>query len=114
MAIAFGNMLLSMRFCRSLPAPPWAAAHQMLAGFSFSLYCTHIPVLVLYSTVLMACTGLGWQMQALGPAPWLVLGGALMCCIGLAYGFSRLTERHTDAARRWLRRAALPRLGALR
>ncbi len=54
LALLFANLLLTLRCCPALRPPPWPAVHAALAGFSFSLYCTHIPVLVLYITVLSA------------------------------------------------------------
>ncbi len=113
LALAFGNLLLTLRFCSNLPAPPWPALQRALAGFSFSLYCTHIPILVLCITGLMRWAGLGWQMHELGWRPWLAITASLTACIGFAYAFSRLTEVHTDAvrqrlaARAWFRPRAL-------
>ena len=102
LALAFGNLLLTLRFCPALPPPPWPRLQRALAGFSFSLYCTHIPVLVLCITGLMRWTGLGWQMHEAGLAPWAALSGTLITCVGVAYAFSRLTEAHTETVRRWL------------
>ena len=102
LALVFGNLLLTMRCCRSLPAPPWPTLQRALAGFSFSLYCTHIPVLVLCITGLMRWGGLGWQMHETGPAPWLAIGVSLTTCLGFAYVFSRVTEAHTEALRQRL------------
>jgi peptidoglycan/LPS O-acetylase OafA/YrhL len=101
-SLLFGNLLLSMRHCPALRPPPWTALHGSLAGFSFSLYCTHIPVLGLMITTLMATTGTGLRMQDSGVQTWAAVAGALLVCVGFAYGFSRLTEAHTDAVRRHL------------
>ncbi len=102
LALGFGNLLLTLRFCPRLPAPPWPALQRALAGFSFSLYCTHIPILVLCITGLMRWAGLGWQMQGRGTAPWLAIAASLAACLGFAYLFSRLTEAHTEALRQRL------------
>lgn len=98
----FGLMLLAMRHSANLAAPKWVALHQRLAGFSFSLYCIHVPILTLYITVLMALTGMGWQMAGDGPAPWLAVAGALAACLGASWGFSRITEAQTGRVRRLL------------
>ncbi len=105
----FGLLLLSLKCRPGLRPPPWPRLHRVMAGCSFSLYCTHIPVLVLYITVLAALTGTGWQMQGAGPGPWAAIGGGLALCLAAGWGFAQLTETHTDAARRWL---AAPRPAA--
>ena len=107
LALGFGNLLLTLRFCPRLPAPPWPALQRRLAGFSFSLYCTHLPILALCITALMRWAGLGWQMQQRGLAPWLAIAAAMTTCIGCAYAFSRVTEAHTEALRDRLARLPL-------
>jgi peptidoglycan/LPS O-acetylase OafA/YrhL len=102
LALLFGNLLLTLRCCAGLPPPPWARLHGALSAFSFSLYCTHIPVLVLYITVMTGLSGVGWQMGGTGAVPWLALGGGLTLCIGVAWAFAQLTEVHTSAVRAWL------------
>ena len=80
----------------------WEAPIRWAAGFSFSLYLFHFPLLA-------------W-MERFGPAlpegPWWVLApiaATLAACAGIA----QLTERHTPALRRWLDRV-LPRPAAER
>ena len=102
LALLFGNLLLTLRCCPALAPPPWARLHATLSGFSFSLYCTHIPVLVLYITVLTGLSGVGWQMSGTGAIPWLALGGGLTLCIAVGWAFAQLTEVHTSAVRAWL------------
>jgi peptidoglycan/LPS O-acetylase OafA/YrhL len=102
LALLFGNLLLALRCCPALAPPPWARLHGALSGFSFSLYCTHIPVLVLYITLLSGLYGIGWQMSGTGAVPWLALGGGLTLCVAVAWGFAQLTEVHTSAVRGWL------------
>ena len=105
LAALFANLLLTLRCCPALRPPPWPRLHAALAGFSFSLYCTHIPVLVLYITVLVMVCGTGWQMADIGPAPWLAVGGGLALCVALACVFAQLTEAHTATVRAWLLRS---------
>ncbi len=102
LALLFGNLLLTLRCRDGLRPPPWPRLHTVLAGFSFSLYCTHIPILVLYITVLVGLTGYGWQMSGTGVTPWLALGGGLALCVSTGWAFSRVTEAHTATLRRWL------------
>ncbi len=101
LALAFGNLLLTLRYCTALLPPPWPALHAALAGCSFSLYCTHIPVLVLYTTVL---AGSGWQVGGVGMSPWLALGGGLALCIAVGWAFAQGTEAQTGRIRTWLAR----------
>ena len=106
LALLFANLLLSLRCQAGLQPPAWPRLHAALAGFSFSLYCTHVPVLVLYITVLTALTGSGWQMGSAGVAPWVGVGGGLALCVATGWGFARVTEAHTAAVRAWLLRPA--------
>jgi hypothetical protein len=48
-----------------------------------------------------------WAKQLATPAHWATVAAVMSICIAVAYGFSRLTEAHTGAARRYLS-AALP------
>ena len=101
LALAFGNLLLTLRCCPALRPPPWQPLHAALAGCSFSLYCTHIPVLVLYTTVL---AGLGWQVGGAGMSPWVAVGGGLTVCVVVGWGFARVTEAQTGRIRAVLAR----------
>ena len=102
LALLFANLLLTLRCHPGLRPPPWPGLQAALAGFSFSLYCTHVPVLTLYITMLMALTGEGWQMSGTGLAPWLAVGGGLGLCTAVAWAFSRGTEAQTGRVRAWL------------
>ena len=104
LALLFANALLSLRCRPGLPPPPWPWMHAALAGLSFSLYCTHVPVLALYVTILVRLTGSGWHMGGTGVTSWLSVGGGLALCVVVAWAFSRLTEAHTAAVRAWLTR----------
>ena len=110
LAVVFGNLLLTLGRCPVLRPPPGRALHKRLAGFSFSLYCTHLPVLALYITVLMAVTGRGWQMNGTGVGPWVAVGGGLALCIVVARAFAGVTEAHTDRLRAVLTRRPARRM----
>ncbi len=43
LALLFANLLLTLRCYPALRPPPWPRLQAALAGFSFSLYCTHHP-----------------------------------------------------------------------
>ena len=103
------NLMLSVRYS---PAEGWNALrpqfHKSLADFSFSLYSTHLPLLILLRSITNSVMGPEWATRLATPAHWAVLAAAMSICVAIAYGFSRLTEAHTGAARRYLA-AALPR-----
>ena len=92
-AILFLNLATTLRFGPTegwrLFAPTW---HKTLADFSFSLYCVHMPTLVLVRAATDSLLGAGWAGQLATPAHWTLLAATMSLTIVLAYGFSRLTE----------------------
>lgn len=71
----------------------WEAPIRWAAGFSFSLYLFHFPLLDL--------------LERFGPelpqGPWWVLA-PIAATLALCAGIAQLTERRTPALRRWLER----------
>jgi peptidoglycan/LPS O-acetylase OafA/YrhL len=108
-SVLFANVILTMRHA---PDQGWALLrsnlHRALADFSFSLYSIHMPMLILLRAVADSYIGSGWAVELATPAHWAYLAAAMGMTIGVAYGFSRLTEVHTGAARRYLRNALPP------
>lgn len=77
----------------------YARLAQALAGFSYTLYVVHFPVLA-FSWI--ACTYQGpWPAD---PAHLLYASGILAAVLFYAYLLSRLTEAQTDHVRRFLMR----------
>lgn len=77
----------------------YARLAQGLAGFSYTLYVVHFPVLA-FAWVL-------WTYQAPWPADQLhvfYVSGILATVLAYAYALSRLTEAQTDHVRRFLMR----------
>ena len=74
---------------------------------SYSLYVCHIPILVLMAGLLLP----GRRLQ-LSVGTLLEVAGACALLIACAWAFSRLTEAHTGAVRRWVR-ATLPPAAAI-
>lgn len=74
-------------------------ASRRLAGFSYSLYVVHYPMLAFFA-VWAARDGL-WR-----PSPVRLAEGAALCTVALAYGYgvASLTEFHNVAVRRWVER----------
>jgi peptidoglycan/LPS O-acetylase OafA/YrhL len=105
----FANLMLTVRHSSKdgwdLLRP---AYHRQLGDFSFSLYCTHMPMLIFLRAVADSVMGPGWVHELATPAHWATLAVAMMIMIAVAYVFSRLTEAHTPVARRHLG-AVLPR-----
>ena len=108
-ALLLANLMLTVRHS---PAEGWNALrpqfHKTLADFSFSLYVVHMPILILLRSIEDSIMGPEWAKQLATPAHWATLPLVMGVCIVVAYGFSRLTEANTGAARRFLS-AALPR-----
>jgi peptidoglycan/LPS O-acetylase OafA/YrhL len=102
--IAFLNLAISLRFGGeggwSLFRP---RLHKHLADFSFSLYSVHMPVLILARAAVDRLLGVGWARELATPLHWEVMAAVMVATIAFGYGFSRLTEAHTGAARRMLR-----------
>jgi peptidoglycan/LPS O-acetylase OafA/YrhL len=75
-----------------------------LAGFSYSLYVLHLPLLVF----LRACwtSQQAWRPDALH---WFFVAASMGMVILYAYGLSRVTEAHTDRLRQWIQTRYLTR-----
>jgi peptidoglycan/LPS O-acetylase OafA/YrhL len=76
------------------------------ASGSFSLYAIHFPIMTMAAGLIVGPARMTPGVPAIG-----VVLAVLMATIGLAVGFSRLTEAHTPALRQWLsgrRRAPQP------
>jgi peptidoglycan/LPS O-acetylase OafA/YrhL len=101
-AAMFSNLLLSLKCDKSLRKPFGSDVHTSLAGFSFSLYCIHVPLLTLYASVLMWYFHIGSHMKPRGLLTWIIVMGALVACVVTAYGFSIITEAKTGQIRRWI------------
>lgn len=105
-ALLFLNLIVAIRFSATTG---WRLfrfpIHQKLADFSFSLYCIHTPILVLGQGVADRLLGAGWSGQLATPLHWAVMGLVMTIAVVVAYGFSRLTEAKTGAARRAVRGA---------
>ncbi len=77
----------------------YSALAAVFAGFSYSLYATHMPMLLLARS---AWTGAAAQPTLLNAAMALGLGAGVVLC---AFLFSLVTEARTDAVRNSLFRA---------
>jgi peptidoglycan/LPS O-acetylase OafA/YrhL len=97
-AIAFATLLTSLKW-RSKTPPPLSAVHAQLASFSYSLYCVHIPLLVLYSAICMRLFGVGADMDPDSIFDWLIVAVGLAFATAGALAMYHLTEKHTATIR---------------
>jgi peptidoglycan/LPS O-acetylase OafA/YrhL len=100
LSVAFANMLIAMRLSPRLRPPPGAGIHKHLAGFSYSLYATHQPVLNCLGALAVAVVGFGWHMMPEGIGAWAVILAAMAAAILAAFLFSLVTEAQTNRLRR--------------
>jgi peptidoglycan/LPS O-acetylase OafA/YrhL len=77
--------------------------HKKLADFSFSLYAIHMPILILARAGASHLMGDAWVKQLAQPSNYLLALLIMAMIVLIAWGFSRLTEAYTGAARRVLR-----------
>jgi peptidoglycan/LPS O-acetylase OafA/YrhL len=95
---AFALSLYAMRH-RAVPSRHglYAAVAATLAGFSYSLYVVHLPVLMFVRARLT-------YRQAWVPDPkhLIFAAGIVAAVMGYAYIIAQLTEANTDSVRRWV------------
>lgn len=104
MALGFTAALLA--FHREGKAVPFAETHERLAGFSYSLYLVHFPMLVFVVAALHDLLGYKFLYQP-SIASVVYLGGVLLLLVSYAFVFSLFTEARTSSVRKFL-------VGALR
>ena len=108
-ALLLSNLLLTVRHS---PTEGWnwlrPKFHHDFANFSFSIYSIHMPILVLGRALVDSTLGPSYALQPATPGNWAILFGVLGTVLLASYQFSRVTEAHTGAARRFLS-ASLPR-----
>jgi peptidoglycan/LPS O-acetylase OafA/YrhL len=105
-AFSFANVLLTvMHTAADEGRARWFSHwHGYLAGFSYSLYLTHAPLLHLCLTIARAQPDPRLSLQ---PQGWLPIGcvaGLLVLLYGYGWLFSRLTEARMPQVRDALRR----------
>lgn len=99
--LALANVLVTAAHDKRVPSRVAAQCNTALAGFSFSVYLVHAPMLHFLLTRLHGQSNPRLDL----PISWnaLAIGGALFAAIYFyAWGFSLLTERHTEAIRDWV------------
>ncbi|WP_348983935.1 acyltransferase [Methylosinus sp. C49] len=103
-AILFLNLMAALRVAADWRRTPLGSLiHQRLADMSFSLYCIHMPALILIFAIIDHIGGSRWPQQLATAAHWLVLAGVLGTTVLASFIFSQITEARTREARRALR-----------
>jgi peptidoglycan/LPS O-acetylase OafA/YrhL len=98
--IAFAFFLsgfLQLEMCAN--SPRYSGAAHLFAGFSYSLYVLHFPLLLLLRTWLVPAQR--WEPNAVHLA-YAILVGSMM--LSFAWLVSLFTENRTHTARDWVRR----------
>lgn len=75
--------------------------NQMLAGFSYSLYATHFPIIVLLVAVMHA-TGFVSQRLPFDFGASILMAILVAMPYAAAWGFSKATEQQTERLRHWI------------
>lgn len=111
-AIAGGYCVLLAALCRirSFRLGPHRF-HQAMAGFSYTTYLAHMPMMVFLSAFAYSCFGIRFAQQP-GPFVWAYLLATVALLYLYSYAFSRMTERNTAWVRRLLERWSTPPLHA--
>jgi peptidoglycan/LPS O-acetylase OafA/YrhL len=107
---AYAEVLLFAVFLYGLvqlPLPAgliWTWMAKEGAGFSYSLYLMHAPVLLLINAMLGGSVSRRWQPDTRHMAIFLGICGAV---IVYSYVLAQMTEKHTTRVRAWLRLQSL-------
>jgi peptidoglycan/LPS O-acetylase OafA/YrhL len=106
-AILFANILLTLRFDEG-EGFAWCRAkfHAALADFSYTLYATHMPILVFLWGISAWWFGSQWRLQLATPLHYAWTIGCVLFVMAASFGFAKLTEARTGDVRSWLRRVA--------
>lgn len=100
----FANLILVVRAGPKDWISGLAAINHRLAGFSYSLYAIHMPIVIFVASFIRTRVGEGWMpAQEAGPMHAVAALATLGAAIVGADLFARFTEARTDEARRLLR-----------
>lgn len=104
-ALLFANILLTLRFDEGAGFA-WCRAkfHETLADFSYTLYATHMPILVWCWAIAAALFGAQWRAELATPLHYVWTVGSILLAMLCAFAMAQVTEARTGAVRGWLRR----------
>ncbi len=102
-ALAFANLLLSARFSTPRLFKPLQSWRLEIPNFTYSLYLTHLPIIVFVRAGLESAAP-GWALQNATMGNWLTTLSVIVSVGAFAYLFSGATEAKTASFRRFLDR----------
>ncbi|WP_168735838.1 acyltransferase family protein [Cohnella fermenti] len=107
LALAFSGVLYCVKlvyYRKPAPSPTIRQTASSLAGYSYSLYLTHFPILVFLHAMAYDRNAQKWQPDAIH----LAYGAVLFVGVSVyAWMLAQLTEKQTAKARRFLERMVL-------
>jgi peptidoglycan/LPS O-acetylase OafA/YrhL len=101
-ASAFALVIFCLRRNPFFDLGAFTNANTQFAGFSYSLYAVHAPIVMLLCAVAVSLTGFGWKSPVTQPWHWAIVASMVAIPLLGAYLFSRATEAKTDVVRAWL------------
>lgn len=105
--LAMGMLLLGWRSHPPRWAIPLAAANKFMADFSYSLYLTHFPVMILLVAICGTLSGIPGYASGFAPTDTIALltyAAELLLALIFAWLFAQATEHQTGTVRNWLKR----------
>lgn len=105
--LAMGLLLLGWRARPPRWAVPLGHFNRFMADFSYSLYLTHFPIIILCAAVLGTVTGDAGFRTGFAPTQPMALAaycGSVALALVFAWVFSRLTEARTATVRAAVKR----------
>ncbi len=103
-ALCFANLIVATMTSNVAAQGKHARAHAALAGFSFSLYIAHAPLMHLLLCWLNNSPSPAIAFNSLSFHSLSIFAGVFALSVFFAFSFGRLTEAHTNEARRVLAR----------
>jgi len=108
-AFAFAWVMISLRNLPLTVFAKFSEVNKTMAGFSYTLYLTHFPLMLFY--IAFAASVLNLDQLKQGFLPSSTIGLTLYCTAllfvyGAAFLIARLTEAHTDQLRAYFKSTA--------
>jgi peptidoglycan/LPS O-acetylase OafA/YrhL len=98
-ASAFAFVVFSFRSNPVFDLGGFAGVNKAFAGFSYSLYAVHAPIIMLLCALSSQLTGFGWKSPIVTAWQWAIIAGILATTTVAAYLFSLCTEARTEIVR---------------